>query len=321
MKKRNILKIIIIAAVVLVVLRVGPALIGGGGSSTQAGAGQPAAPEVPVFAVNTTTAVTGHIGDYLSLSGDLIAASVVEVYSDIAGLITRVNITAGAQVRRDDPLFLVDPSRPGMAFLPGVVRAPIAGTIVSLTGRQGLTVNQAVPLARISARNALEIQLYAPEKFISRMSPGLSCEISFDAFPGMEFQGRVSSVSPTVDPVSRTMELRAVVDNSGSQLKPGMFAQVKIITKEKDNIVKVPSAAMVQRFGENLVFVVQDDPASPTGKTVKRKAVKAGILIDNVLEIEEGLTAGDEVVIRGQSLLEDGSCVNVVEKTAALSAN
>jgi RND family efflux transporter MFP subunit len=135
----------------------------------------------------------------------------------------------------------------------------------------------------------------------------LTCVIGLDAYPGESFQGLVTEVSPTVDPASRTMLVTISLDNPDGKLKSGMFAKVKIITERKENIVKIPATAVINRFGEDYVFTVENNVA-------KRQVIKQGILIDGVVEVQSGLRAGQEVVVRGQSLLEDGSRVNVVGK-------
>ncbi|MDR2101813.1 MAG: efflux RND transporter periplasmic adaptor subunit [Treponema sp.] len=277
--------------------------------------------QVPVFAVNTTTAVQGQIRDYLTLSGDIVAGSTVDAYSDVAGKVTRLFVSVGTWVRKDDPIAEVDPSRPGMSYIPGIAKAPISGTVVALPAQVGMTVSQAVPLARLTGGSALEIKLYVAERFISKMSRRLPCEITLDAWPGEVFRGSISEISPVVDPASRTMEIRVNVDNPGSRLKAGMFAKVKIITERKNNIVKIPAGALIQRFGESYLFTVEPDPADPEKTIARRKLVSPGILIDGVLEIQQGLAPDEEIVVRGQSLLEDGVRINIVDRVPPLSAN
>jgi multidrug efflux pump subunit AcrA (membrane-fusion protein) len=283
--------------------------------------GGPGAPQTVVFAVNTTTAVKGQIRDYLALSGDIVAGSTVDVYSDAAGKVADVYVSVGQRVNKGDRIAAVDPSRPGMTYQWGTALAPISGTVVALPAQLGMTISQAVPLARISGGGALEIRLYVAERFISKMAMNLPCEITLDAWPGEVFQGSISEVAPTVDPASRTMEVRVNVNNAGSKLKAGMFAKVKIITERKENIVKIPATAMLNRFGEQYLFVIDTDPENPEQKIVNKRIVVPGILIDGVLEIQNGLAADEEIVIRGQTLLEDGSQVNVIEQFAPLSAN
>jgi multidrug efflux pump subunit AcrA (membrane-fusion protein) len=286
--------------------------------------GEAAAQAVPVFAVNTTSSVQGQIRDYLALSGDIVAGSTVDAYSDAAGKVTRLMVSVGDRVTRGAPIAEVDPSKPGMNYLPGVVSSPLTGTIVSLPAQVGMTVSQAVPIARIAGGSAvtsgLEIRLYVAERFVSKMAMSLPCEITLDAWPGEVFRGSISEISPVLDPASRTMEVRVNVDNSGSRLKAGMFAKVRVITERKENIVKIPAPALVQRFGESYVFTVETDPADPALLLARKTIVTPGILIDNVLEVQQGLAPDTEIIVRGQSLLEDGARVNVVDRTPPLSA-
>jgi multidrug efflux pump subunit AcrA (membrane-fusion protein) len=288
---------------------------------SQSGAGPGSVAVVaPVFAVNTSTVVQGQIQDYLALSGDIVSGSTVDTYSDAAGKITRLYVAVGSRVSRGDPIAEVDPSRPGMEYVANVVRAPIGGTIVALPAQVGMTISQQVSLARIAGGSALEIKLYVAERFISKMALGLPCEIILDAWPGEVFRGTVSEVAPTVDPSSRTMEIRVNVENPGSRLKAGMFAKVRIITEQKQNIVKIPSHAMLQRFGESYVFVAEPD-GDGEGYVARRKTVTPGILVDGVLEIREGLSSKDEIIVRGQTLLDDGAKINIIDQVAPLSAN
>jgi multidrug efflux pump subunit AcrA (membrane-fusion protein) len=273
---------------------------------------------IPVFAVNTTTTVKGQIQDYIALAGDIVAGSTVDVYSETAGKVAELYVAVGQRVNKGQSVAAVDPSRPGMEFRWSVAEAPIGGTIVTLPAQIGMTISPAVPLARISGGSGLEIKLYVAERFISKMAMNLPCVITLDAWPGETFQGSISEVAPTVDPTSRTMEVRITVRNPGNKLKAGMFAKVRIITESKNNIVKIPAQAMLSRFGEQYVYVVEKDPADPQFNIVRKRLVSPGILIDSVLEIQKGLAPDEEIVTRGQTLLEDGTRVNIIEHTAPL---
>jgi len=277
--------------------------------------------EIPVFAVNTTLAVKGQINDYISLSGDIYAGSTVDVYSDAAGKVTQIYTAVGRSIRRGDRVAAVDPSRPGMTYRQSVATAPISGTVIAVPAQIGMTISQAVPLIRISGGSGLEIRLNVAERFISKMAMNLPCEITLDAWPGEIFLGSISEISPTVDQASRTMEIRVTVSNTDSKLKQGMFAKVKIITERRNNIVKIPAAAVIRRFGEEYVYVVEKDPSNSDFNIVKKRSIVPGILIDGVLEVQDGLAQDEEIVIRGQTLLDDGSRVNVIERIAQLGSN
>ena len=272
-----------------------------------------------VYAVNTTSAVQGQIRDYFALSGDVIASSTVDAFSDAAGRVSSLFVHVGSRVRRDDPIAEVDPSRPGMEFVPSLVKAPVAGTIVALPAQLGMTVNQATPLARITGGDGLEIRLFVAERFISKVALNQLCEIILNAWPGEIFQGRIIELSPTLDPASRTMEIRVGVENHGGRLKAGMFAMVRIITEQKENAVKIPVMAMITRFGEQFIFVI--DNSDPDAPVARRRNVVPGIIIDGVMEVQQGLAPDEEVVIRGQALLDDESRVNIIDRLTPLSVN
>ena len=276
------------------------------------------APEVPipVFAVNVIPAAQGPIQDYLSLSGNIIASTAVDAFSDIAGRVSAVYVTVGRRVNRGDPIAEIDPSRPGMEFVPSIVRAPVAGTVLTLPAQVGMTISPAVPLARIGGEG-LEIQLFVAERFISRISLNQRCDITLDAWPGEVFQGTVSEISPTVDTASRTMEIRVRVTNPGTRLRAGMFARVNIITERRENIVKIPISGIITRFGEQFVYVV--DYSDPEIPVASRRNITPGIQVDGIVEIREGVSPNEEVVVRGQSLLEDGTRVNVIERLQPLN--
>jgi multidrug efflux pump subunit AcrA (membrane-fusion protein) len=108
------------------------------------------------------------------------------------------------------------------------------------------------------------------------------------------------------------------VNNAGSKLKAGMFAKVRVITERKNNIVKIPSAAMINRFGEQYVYVVEKDSENPEFNVVRKRIISPGILIDGALEITGGLAPDEEIVVRGQTLLDDGARVNIIERIAPL---
>ncbi|MDR1388599.1 MAG: efflux RND transporter periplasmic adaptor subunit [Treponema sp.] len=312
--------------------------------------------DVPVFAVNTTTAVQGQVWDYLSLSGDIVAGSTVDVYSDVAGKVTRLYVEVGNHVNRGSPVVAVDPSKPGMNYVPGVATAPISGTVTLLPAQIGMTVTQAMPLAKVSGGDALEIKLHVAERFISRVALAQPCEVSLDAWPGEVFRGSVGEVSPVVDPASRTMEVKVNVTNQDGKLKEGMFAKVRVITEQKESTVKIPATALIQRFGEEYVYVVEEffpseketavvkekkgffasifsriasvfgrkeevPDETPVEKqySARKRIVKPGISIDGVLEIESGLKAGESIIVKGQTLINDASRINIIEKVAPLS--
>jgi len=245
----------------------------------------------------------------------------VDAYSDVSGKVTRHFVSVGQRVAKDQPLIEVDPSRPGMSYRAGVVKAPIAGTVTSLPMEVGSTIAPSVAAARIALTDSLELRTYVAERFVSKIRVGLAAEAALTAWPGEAFKAVVREVSPVLDPASRTLELRLGFRTPDPRLKAGMYATVKVITENKDSVVKIPAEAMVKRFGENYVFVVEKDPEKTDVFVARKRIITPGILIDNILEVREGLSADEEIVVRGQTLLDEGVGVHVVTRRSPVPAS
>lgn len=277
-------------------------------------------PEEQVFAVNVTPAVQGPIQDYLEVNGDVQTTTSVDIFSNTGGEIARVHVRVGQRVEADQLIAEVDASRPGQTFAPSPVRSPITGTVTRLPARVGSQVTPTIAIAQVSRTNELEIVVPIPERFISKVRTGLNAEVRLDAFPEQRFAARVTELNPVVDPQTRTLEVKLRFNRPDPQVRAGMFAEVRIITEQKENIVKVPADVVTRRFGESFVFVVHEDDTE-AGATVERRLITPGILIDNTLEVTEGLAPGETIVYQGQALLEDGVAVRVINRFDLLGSS
>ncbi|ULQ59069.1 efflux RND transporter periplasmic adaptor subunit [Brucepastera parasyntrophica] len=284
-----------------------------GGASGNADA-QEQEPQI-IYAVATTTATKGELNDYLEFGGDVAAKTSIDALPDATGRIMEVRVRVGDTVVKDQVLALVDASRPGMNYEPSPVKAPISGTVTAVNVVPGSMVSQQSSVAKIGKMETLEITMNVPERYVSKIKLGQMAYLRFDAYPGDVFPAKITEVSPVLDQSARTMSVKLSLIEKDDRIKAGMFARVKLITDTKSNTVKIPDSAVVSRFGETFVFVVEDN----AGKTiVKRHPVKVGLKVDDKVEILSGLQPGDEIIIRGQTLLEDGSVVNIVSRTAPL---
>ena len=264
-----------------------------------------------VFAINTTKAVRGEILDYIELNGDVVTKTSVDIFADTIGKLVKINVSLGDYVKKDQVIAEVDPSRPGMTFANSPVKSHISGTIISVHAQIGATITQAVPIAKISKMDQIEIKTKVSERYISKMKVGLDAMLHFEAYPDKHFSARISELSPVVDSVSRTMEVRLNLEKNDGSIKVGMFAEVKIITEKKKSVVKIPADCLVKRYGGYYVFVVSDSQ-------VEKRKVTPGIQIDDKLEIVEGLEADEVIVILGQTLLEDKAKIRIVEQIQPL---
>lgn len=265
-----------------------------------------------VFAVNAYKVEPSTLDDYLEFGGDVDAASSVAVMPDTAGKISQVYVKVGQKVSKNQILASVDASRPGMVFVASPVRAPIAGTVTYFPGVVGTSVAQSSIIAKVSSTNKLEIETAVPERFVSRISLNQKALLSFNAYPGETFEAYISEVSPVLDTSSRTMNIKLSIKKQDPRIKIGMYAKIHLITEHKENIVVLPYDSVITREDQNYVFIVEQD--GEKSKAVL-SPVKVGIRVDNYQEILQGVTNGDLVIVKGQTLLSDGSLVNVVSVT------
>lgn len=289
------------------------------GKDAQTAAAKPGAPgkdaaQPTVFPVSVTEAVNGDLNDYITVTGGVEAANQVDVYADTSGQLVKRYVTLGQYVRQNEVVAEVDPSRPGQNFVPNPVRAPIAGTITSLPADIGTRITQGVPVVRIATLGQLEIHTQVAERYIGAIRLGESGLVSLEPYPSESFAARVAELSPVVDPQTRTMDITLRFDRQDPRVKPGMFAEIRIITNHRSNLVKIPSDAIVERDDRRFVFVVGGEG------TVVQRDVTVGIEIDGKAEITAGLSAGEKLVVKGQTLLANGASVKVIEEVPPLSA-
>ena len=270
-----------------------------------------------VYAVSAYKTAPGNLDEYLEFGGDVDSVNAVNVMPDMAGKISRIVVSVGDMVRKDQTIAYVDASRPGMNYSESPVRAPIAGRITSIPPTVGATVSQSVVVAKIARTEDLEIKVNVAERFVSRIRERQTAVVTLDAYPGVEFKATVFEVSPVLDTATRTMAIKLRINPPDKRIKVGMYARVRLITDSVNDVIVVPNTAVISRDGKPYVFVVSGRQADGKSASVRLQPVTLGITVDNHTEVSKGLEAGDEIIIKGQSLLNDGAKVNVVSVTDA----
>lgn len=228
-----------------------------------------------VFAVDTVKVLKGDINDYLKLSGDIKSKREIKVFPDQQGKIAVINVKLGEYVPKGKVLMEIDPSKPGNIYSNSPVRAPVEGSITSLPFKVGETINYQTPIASIGNLEEIEVNASVSEKYLSKIKMGLAVLITVDAYPDEVFQGKISEISPVIDQASRMLDVTISVDRkSTTLLKPGMYANLKIITEKKTNTVKIPSDCITSRYGDTFVFVIKEIPTEIDNVSLNNKILK-----------------------------------------------
>ncbi|MDR0597715.1 MAG: efflux RND transporter periplasmic adaptor subunit [Treponema sp.] len=272
---------------------------------------EPGGPESPpadtVFSVRAVKAENRDLQAYLEVNGNVINENQVAVFPDMGGRLISINVALGSRVWKGQTIAEVDPSKPGSSYAPSPVIAPISGTVAGAPLSVGATVSASSVIVTIADSQRLEIEASIPEREVGQLREGLGAEITLAAFPGEIFRARVSHVSPMVDAASRTKRIVLNFTAQDSRINAGMFASIKLKTRNYKNVIAVPAEAVVEARGLRGVYALDD-----SGERAHFHEIKAGVTVDGETEIRSGLEAGALVVVQGQQFLTDGAKVRVI---------
>ena len=184
------------------------------------------------------------------------------------------------------------------------LRAPFSGIIGLRSVSVGDYVKEGADLVNLESIDPLKVDFRVPEVYMRQVQVGQSLQVQLDALPGKTFEGKVFAVNPLIDAAGRAVVIRAMVRNPDTSLRPGMFARVRLITRDAQDALVLPEQALVPQGDQQFVFRIQD------GKAVRTK-VEVGQRRDAKVEILTGLAKDDLVVTAGQLKLRDGAPVAV----------
>ncbi|MDR2926286.1 MAG: efflux RND transporter periplasmic adaptor subunit [Azoarcus sp.] len=185
------------------------------------------------------------------------------------------------------------------------IRAPFDGIVGIRKVNVGDYVRDGDALINIEDIAILKLDFRLPEIYLGRLKPGQKLDVTSDVVQGVVFPAEVEAIDPLVDAEGRAVLLRARLANDEGRLRPGVFARVRLIVEQRDNVMLIPESALIPAPGRTqYVFRVKDGIAHHVGvKTGMRRAAE--------VEIVEGLSPGDVVVAAGQFKLRDGATVAV----------
>lgn len=194
------------------------------------------------------------------------------------------------------------------------VTAPVSGIVADVMIEEGNMVGTGNPVAAIIVDDPIYVEIQMPEQYYGRVRPRLQdigVRVSPVAYPDHPpFQGSLASISPVIDPYSRTFTIEAAVQNPEKTLRPGMYVNVEIVITSRPDTLILPAKAVVRRNGEDMVFLV----AEGNSYHAEMRPVDTGLENGGWIEVRRGVSADDLVVVEGNAFLEDGQPVRIVEQ-------
>ncbi len=180
--------------------------------------------------------------------------------------------------------------------------SPMDGIVSQRHVTRGEYIKAETRIVTIVKSNPLRLQAVFPEVAVPSIEFGMPVTLKVDAYPGRSFKGLISRISPALDEKARTLTVEATVDNSSGELKPGLFAKVRLLVSKQSPAIMVPANSLITFAGLTKLFVIQD------GRAVER-IVKTGVQDGDYIEILEGAKVGERIAIDVVGRLSNGVAV------------
>jgi len=253
------------------------------------------------------------------------AAATVETYRNIVPRYLKLHETQVIPQQTLDELIMkvkVDEARLDLAkaelnlarqnLLDHRIVSPIEGVINLKIASLGEHVNVAPKdeILKIVQMDPLELEFYVPENWSGKVHLGSKVQFTLKAFPEERFTATLRFISPTADPATRNVKVKAQVPNPHYRLKPGFFAEVTVQTGTNPKALAIPESALFSQEGKFFAFVVQNGVAH-------RKEVETGHRFEGKVEILKGIQEGEQVVTVGHEQLTEGTKVKASTKPQA----
>lgn len=179
-----------------------------------------------------------------------------------------------------------------------VLTSPVSGVVSEIAVGEGQSVPAGTLLFRVNGTQTVWLEAAIPQAMATHIAPGTPVEATVTALPDRRFTGTVETMLPQLDPASRTQRARIVLDNRDGLLAPGMFAQIRLDSPGKQDVVLVPTDALIGG-GDDARVIVQDAQGrfAPV-------AVRTGGNSGGMTEVLSGLKGGERVVASGQFLID-----------------
>jgi len=193
------------------------------------------------------------------------------------------------------------------------IRAPFDGRLGIRRVDLGEYLEPGTAIVPLEQLDPIYSDFTLPERELARINQGQRVEIRVQAYPDETFQGKIDAIDPGMSTTTRNFRVRAQLNNPEQKLRPGMFADVRVLLPDKDPILTIPDTAVSYNPYGDSVFVIQE---SDGNQVVKRRQITTGSVRNGRVAVLSGLTEGELVVSAGHNKLRNGQAVVVDAKPA-----
>ncbi len=187
------------------------------------------------------------------------------------------------------------------------IRAPADGRILKRKVEAHELVSAGVEVVSLGASEAWVVRAGLADRDVVKLNLGDTARLRFDAFPGAEFQGWVSEIAASADPLTGTFEVEVTVASTGHRFKEGFIARVDLFPRSREPFAIIPAEALVEADGlDGIVFTLDE-----ATRRVHRQPVRIAHVLNDSLAISDGPESAPTVVTDGAAYLHDGDRVSV----------
>ncbi len=200
-----------------------------------------------------------------------------------------------------------------------VIRAPFDGRISIRQVELGQVLSPGTPIASLQSVSPIHAEFWLPQQAIAELRPGQKVALRTDAYPEARWDGELTTVNPEVDVATRNVRVRATFSNDDGRLRPGMFANVDVVSGEKKTALVIPATAVLYApYGDSVFAIEQskDEKGGAVAAIARQKFVRLGERRGDFVAVLSGLSAGETVVGGGAFKLRNGMAVAVNDALA-----
>ena len=194
------------------------------------------------------------------------------------------------------------------------IRAPFAGSLGIRLVNLGQVINEGEPIVSLQTLDPIFVNFSLPQQQLAQVKPDLKVRVSTDALAGQVIEGEITAISPDVDVATRNIRVQATVANSQERLRPGMFVNVAVVLPAREEVLAIPTTAVLYAPYGDTVFVVhekQNEKDVQPANVIRQKIVQLGEKRGDFVAIVSGLDNGETVVSTGVFKLRNEQAVVV----------
>ena len=193
------------------------------------------------------------------------------------------------------------------------IRAPFSGRISIRQVELGQVVAPGTPIASLQSVSPIHAEFWVPQQALAEIRAGQKASVRTDAYPEASWEGTVTTVNPEVDVSTRSVRVRATFENADGRLRPGMFANVEVLSSERKPALIIPATAVIFAPYGDSVFSIEEkkDESGKTATVAHQKFVRLGDRRGDFVAVASGLSAGETIVSAGAFKLRNGTAVAV----------